>query len=542
MEQSQQFDPFLQRAVEYWLDSSNELGYQPLFCAWLSTIGYAVKHSSKGGALEQGKDVIATDGDGVVHAYQLKGGSISLARWRTEVRPEVEELIDLPVKHPEVDKTKGHVSYLVTNGELEDSVKVQIADLNENKWRATPLHVLTRGDLLTHFQAMAGGLLPRDAETYKQLIDLIFRDRTGLPDLESTASFLIKVLRPDDKLSKEQRRRDIAAAVLYANLIAGPYRGAANYISTIRVMVILTSQIMLCADRHRLDDRYWLEAYRTVWNDILATARLLESEVNDDGFNKTLVSPMDRELHSFRRHLAALYVFALKVAELITGDPAWRTVGDVPLAERYRQAFLIWGEASLIPFIFLTLLLRRLDGGAESAYYPIRAALNQIVTENGRGAKDGPGLLSPYYDVDFGVQVKFGLLDDPFEEDYRCSSYLVKPLIDILARNEQREIVTQQWRELSFISSDEFVPSEDWQHYLWRSPQGVNSTVVPPRQQSWAALVQDAKNADGRLLPAALRRFPQFVPFFLATFPHRIGRQIVGLLDKTSADASERQQ
>ena len=48
-DKKEKLDPFLQRAVEHWLDSANELGYQPLFCAWLSNAGYVVKHFSKSG-------------------------------------------------------------------------------------------------------------------------------------------------------------------------------------------------------------------------------------------------------------------------------------------------------------------------------------------------------------------------------------------------------------------------------------------------------------------------------------------------------------
>ena len=136
-------DPFLQRAIEYWLDSTNELGYQPLFCEWLITQGDILKYSIKNTNFEQGKDVVAVAQSGEPNAYQLKGGSINLKRWRSEVKPEIDALIGCAIQHPDIDKNKPHVSYLVTNGEIEDSVRVEIVALNEKEWKDTPLHTWT---------------------------------------------------------------------------------------------------------------------------------------------------------------------------------------------------------------------------------------------------------------------------------------------------------------------------------------------------------------------------------------------------------------
>ena len=148
-------DPFLLRAIEHWLDSANELTYQPIFCFWLTSMGYQVKYSIKSTIFEQGKDVVAINKKGQAVAYQLKGGSIITSRWRNEVKPEIEALIDLPIKHPEIDNKKNHVSYIVTNGIIEDAVRIEIKDYKTSKWKKTPLHILDRGNLLTGFQSIA---------------------------------------------------------------------------------------------------------------------------------------------------------------------------------------------------------------------------------------------------------------------------------------------------------------------------------------------------------------------------------------------------
>ena len=223
-------DPFILRAIEHWLDSSNELGYQPLFCEWLITQGHILKYSIKNTHFEQGKDVVTVSKEEIPHGYQLKGGSINLKRWREEVKPEIDVLIESAIQHPDIDKNKPHISYLVTNGIIEDNVRVEIVALNEKRWKSSPLHTLARGDLLNGFQGMSEGILPKNVETYKRLIDLIFADGTGLPDMLQINSFLYEILSVDNNsVSKEQRRRDIAAAILYASMIAGPYQTVKNH-------------------------------------------------------------------------------------------------------------------------------------------------------------------------------------------------------------------------------------------------------------------------------------------------------------------------
>lgn len=530
----EKLDPFLQRAIEYWLDAANEMGYQPLFCNWLSNAGYVVKHFSKSGPMEQGKDVIAVDASVVAHAFQLKGGDINLNRWRTEVRPEIEALIDLPIKHPDINKNKGHISYLVTNGELEDSVRVEIADLNESKWKSAPLHVWRRSDLLHRFQEMASGILPRDAETYKQLMDLMFANSAALPDIEQVNLFLEKIFRVDEAVSKEQRKRDIAAAVLYTNLIVGSYRKRENHISTMRVLVLLLCHVMLSVDRHGLQDKLWIEAHQSIWQDLIATARLLEAEVNDDGFAKAFDSPMDRDLIPLRKHLASLFVFTLKLSELIANDDAWKSIITPNMKDKYKEVLALWGETSFVPLVYLTLIFRRIKGNETSAYHFLQGAIDQIIMLNGRKAKVRPGLLSPYFDVDFPVKLAFKLYEGDFEDDYRHSSYYLKPFVEVLARAEQREILSQRWQDISFINFEQFIPNADWQYYVWLSPYGESATFIPEKVQSWVKLVGGAKGFNGAKLPPTLKRFPAFMPFFLAVFPHRLDSATLGYLDLVS--------
>ncbi len=532
IQESKNNDPFLQRAIEYWLDSSNELGYQSLFCELLSIQGYTVKYAIKSTTIEQGKDVVAIDSEKIPHAFQLKGGDINTKRWRDEVKPEIEAMIDCPIIHPEIDKEKGHVSYLVTNGEINDAVRLEIVSLNEKKWKSSPLKYWTRGDLLNGFQQMAEGILPKDAQSYKKLIDLIFADGEGLPDINKVSSFLYEILNIDNpKQKKAQRQRDVAAALLYANMMAGPYRKKQNHSSAVQIMIVLLSLVFHLIDKYQLEDKYWIKSYGIIWNDILKTAKLLEAEIDDIGFDKSLNSPMDTDLIPFRKYAAISIIYPLKLAELIIDDENWKTILKPETGEKYKKTITIWGEASLLSLVFLALTLRNNSTTQKISTNFIENAIDQIIINNGRRSKHATGLISPYYDLDFIVKLNFGLLEDKFEENFRCSSSLLKSLIEIVARSNGREFLSKRWSDISFIRLEEFVLEKPEDLYLWRTQKGENLSIVPKKIKSWKELTEEADSFNGNNLPTTIKRFPGFLPFFLSVFPHRANSETIGFLD-----------
>ncbi|MBU4339068.1 hypothetical protein KKD57_05980 [Patescibacteria group bacterium] len=526
-------DPFLQRAIEYWLDSVNELTYQPLFCEWLTTLGHVLKYSIKNTNFELGKDVVSVDQNKIPHAYQLKGGNINLKRWRNEVKPEIEVLIDCPIQHPDINKDSNHVSYLVTNGEIDDSVRVEIVALNEKKWKDNPLRVWTRSDLLNGFQSMAEGILPQNAEAYKRLIDLIFANGFSLPDMEKVNSFLCEILKiSNDNLPKEQRKRDIAAGVLYATMVVGPYRKSENHTSVVHVLVLLLSLIFYLVDKYNLEDKYWLNSYEIVWNDILNTAKLLEMEIDTVGFDSSFTSPLDKDLMPLRKHSAIAVIYPLKLSQFIIGNDEYKTILAPGIVEKYKNAYAIWGgEASLLPFIMLSLISKNLH--QESATINIlETAILQILEFNGRKSKHQYGLMPPYYDIDFVVKLNYKMLEETFEDNYKFSSHLLKPYIEMMTRLKQRDFIAENWKEISFMHFEEFVPDDSVDYYLWRIKKGENLSIEPKQEKSWNELVTEANNFDGKTLPPTIKRFPEYLPFFLSIFPFRVNSEALGFLDK----------
>jgi len=527
-------DPFLLRSLEHWIDSVNELTYQPVFCLWLSSEGHSVKSSIKDTSFEQGKDIISVDAKGDVHAYQLKGGKITLKRWRFEVKPEIEAMIDIPVKHPNIDKSKGHTSYLVVNDELQDSVRVEITDLNENKWKENPLKVYSRGDLLQSFQNIVSGMLPEKVEDYKKLSDLIFKDGTGFPDQAAISALIHKALKVNgDKLNKEEMKRSFATALIYVYMVAGPYQTSKNYVSVINILTLYISTLMLHVEKYQLEDKYWLSSYEIAWSDILENSQRLQTEVFCGSLSNLVTGPHDKDLVPFRKHAAVSHILTFKLSQMISEDPKCFDFLTKENAAVMKNSITLWGEASLLPQYISALLYHGVPKFHEVSVQLVKNVMSTILEFNGRSSKHDPGLNTPYWDLDYTVKVNHEI-EKPFrKEDTKQSSFYLKPTLEMLVRMGQRDFLSEKWKELSFMHYEEFVPDDINDLYLLRADKGELRTVLYPKEASWSVLQEQANKSRTDSLPKLLQRFPEYLPYFLITFPWRVNSDSLGFLHST---------
>lgn len=532
------FNPFLERTVENWLSSVNELGYQLPFGQLLLSEGYSVLHSFKHNAFEQGKDIIAIDKKGIPCAFQLKSGDITNARWRDEVKKEIEELIDYKIIHPSVGKNKQHRSYLVTNGELDDTVRLGIDNLNSGKWKDSPLQVVTRGELLNKFIKISSNFIPREVGDYKTFLDLYFSEGKELVDEKQYTDFIKDVLRLDEgELSKEERKRNIATAVLFTSYIISKFKKEDNHISVIQTLTLLCAYIFALVEKYKLNDKYWLDSFKILWREITDTGELLQKEINQDGLVKLVNSIWDGEIGPYRRYLASSYLFAYKIAQLIEGNAGWRDIAKDEFFIKLKESLRIWGEASLFPFILVFLYVNKSSakGDSNESFKPLYTAIEAIIKFNGR--KSEIGMLSPYYDVTTAIKRKFGLLEEPIDENFSRRSFMIKPLVDILARYDKRKELERYWREITHIEQESFIPNENWEHFLWRCNNGKNKSLFPQQTQSWKELVDSADKIYLSVIPKTIQQYPYFLPFFLLVYPHRINTNYIKFLDKQVKNA-----
>jgi hypothetical protein len=121
--------------------------------------------------------------DGTYNAYQTKTGNIGLGDWR-EISGEVQELVELPIDYPGVDKLRGHNAFLVTNGVISDPVRVLISDRNEDNIRQqrryAPLVVIEKPALLKLFLDAQRHFIPRDLPNVRSFLELYLTDGAAL--------------------------------------------------------------------------------------------------------------------------------------------------------------------------------------------------------------------------------------------------------------------------------------------------------------------------------------------------------------------------
>ena len=185
----------LERIIENWLDNTSERSFQQPYCYILSTEGHTIIHSTRHSAMEMGKDIITIGPDGKTPcAFQLKTGNISLAKWRSKVGSQTDDLVCGQINHPSVDTSRHHKSYLVTNGNIEEEVSRAIDDRNR-VWESQNqsyrrLETVVRGELLEKAKRLGTDLWPSELTDIKTLLEMFLEGGKGILPKTKLASLL----------------------------------------------------------------------------------------------------------------------------------------------------------------------------------------------------------------------------------------------------------------------------------------------------------------------------------------------------------------
>jgi hypothetical protein len=119
-----------------------------------------VVHVSSHNRVELGKDVLAVDKKGTPCAFQLKGGDITMTKWRDDVEKQMLDLAYGKVKHPSIDPSKRHRPFLVTNGQIDETVVRALGDVNETleERGLPPIETKVGGELVSEAKALQSDL------------------------------------------------------------------------------------------------------------------------------------------------------------------------------------------------------------------------------------------------------------------------------------------------------------------------------------------------------------------------------------------------
>ncbi|MGD0919733.1 MAG: hypothetical protein ABSB22_25125 [Thermodesulfobacteriota bacterium] len=521
----------IERAIENWLINTNERNYHAPFCQALLSKGHRIIYVSSHRPMEQGKDIITIDKDGECCAYQLKTGDIDLKKWR-EISGEVKELIELPVVHPSADKSKIHKSFLVTNGEITDEVRIQIDQINEDNKRKdrrySYLDVIHGKALLKEFIDAQGEFIPKDLEDFDLFLKLFLADGTDFLPKDKYFEFLDKTIFGDAPRQKANAINAISSSVILAAYSLNPYQLKNNYYALFEGWTCLAGSIVRYANKSNFEKGDWLDSYKLVFDEIIRNLSMLKEEMlQREDF---LEGDWRGDGGLIYRVRATIVLGALATLMTHVHHAGKKPENDeklISLMKKSLPVLCFWGE-SAFPYFFGIIKYLETKGEGSSAQSVLTNIFLEIINLNFPRKENG--IPNVYYSASeiFEVIMKMDSRDIDLR-GFAGNSYIIEAMILMMTRRNQRKILEENWRKITYVQMNEFMPDHPEDMFAWRTKDGTNHSEFPKITQSWAELQKEAINFDGA--PQLLAERLDLLRFFILTCPHRATKLVTGLLD-----------
>ncbi len=521
----------LERAIENWLTNTNERSYQLAFCHVLIREGHKVLHVSSHRSLEQGKDIITIDSEGQCCAYQLKIGDINIPAWRN-IREEVRELMELPVVHPSVDKVRIHKSFLVTNGEIGDEVRVQIDQMNDDNVRKNRnyphLNVINGRVLLKAFIDAQGEFMPRELEDFHLFLEMFLCDGRDFFMKEKFFSFVNHTIFGSVPKQKREKISAITSSVIITAYLLRPYQLKANYFALFEAWTSLAACIVRYVLRASLEPNEWKPSFTLIMSEIQRNLQLLVSEMEER--ENYLEGDWVGDGDKIYRARLTLVLGTWSALELYLMSTKQDYSLSTKLSELIRANFTLlhyWGE-SAFPYWFS--IIKFLEAAKEiSASQTVLMVLLQLTTVYSSPNKNS-GIPSPYYSVTDSLEVLMRTGTTEIDtRQFSGGSHILQVLVHMFARRGLRAALEARWRGISHILLKEFVPENAEDIFVWRTPRGVNHSRFFESPQSWSTLCNDATVAATEM--SWLQEHKDLLRFFILVAPHRATKSVMAILD-----------
>lgn len=517
------------KLVENWLTNAKELSFTTPFVQLLVSEGYRVIHVSRGGAVEQGKDIIAYAPDGNIHCYQLKCGDIPVKEWY-KIKSQIDELVQIPPVNSAINTTpKSWRCFLVTNGSIPNATARTIADysaaMSSNGFM--PIETLTKEQLQKRFSDGFNKFFPVEPQEIRTFFEIYCEHGDNEIDKESFKRLFEDYFAQYDNTRSKQKKLEAiqGSLILCSYLLTNKYI-CENYTAIINAWLLLLFTILHYAHKWQLDFKKLISTEDIIESEIEQIFRLLVDDIASH--DKFLVDTEHGQLSE------GILVYRIRCAQLLgylTGYINYNLLkGSVPyLPEGATEKITLMTERRFIigemmmPYVFniilLHLLLQMRDKAVEELLVLVQGILE--THEDGEG-----GLISPYYSIKQAIENKLGVTDE-ITETFEKRSYTLWPAVLMLAKLGQREFLNDNWPLLSYISREQVIAKQPNDLLLWKVENADMQDTFPDAEQSWKALVDEAnKNYDSDI-PEELVKRRRLLPLFILVMPHRVSPPMI---------------
>ncbi len=511
----------IERAIENWLINTNERNYQIPFCQVLISQGHEILYISPHGPLEFGKDIISKDNHGKIHAYQLKTGKVSLTVWNSIHREVMEDLVNTPCDHPNIDKSVPHLSHLVTNGDIVDNVFQRIDKANQTSTNFSKLETINKDQLLKMFLDEQGIFLPRSFEGFGKFLELFTLDGSSFFPKKEFFKFINQNILTS-RGQKSNKINSIFSSVILTSYLLKNFQEKDNYFALYEAWVVLYSTLIGFIEKTNLKDKKIDNTLKIIKKEIIKNMDEITGEfLERDNLIEGMLFGDGDEVYKARVTIVMGIVCCNKFY--------FNTNFDKKLHKKIMENLKylwFWGESS---FQYMFFIIKYLEKNKlfNKAFPIINAILESILKHNGFRNKE-QALPSPYYDINAILEsiICSNLID--FKQ-FKSNSFILNPLIEMVARRGGEKPLKENWRKISHIQINKFISDKDYEHFYFWNKNGTNYSNFPKQTQSWKELRERSKKGS---ISKLLIKNKEFLPCFFMVYPHRISEELIKCIDE----------
>lgn len=517
----------IDRAIENWLTKTNERTYQIPFCQVLMSQGHKVVYISPHSQMEQGKDIITIGPDKKYHAYQLKTGKLDLGEWRL-IKSEVLECVELDIVHPSIPEGSPHVSYVVTNGEIKDTVRVQITQINtQNKRKGLGrLETITGQQLLAMFREAQGHFLPTEVADFDLFLKLYLADGTDFLKVTQFFDLIDSCFFHTIPSRKSSRVDAIRSSIVLTGYGLRAYQQAENHYAQFQAWSCLAGAIVRFADRAKLDARDFKDSLDCVRTEIVRCLERLRAEACSKV--DFLEGDFMGDGGDVYRARTTLVLGAMALCEMLklrsSKEYAVNDAVKNVVVNNLRYLWY-WGDSALPSFFSIMKFIELFDKNLSQKIYE---ELVDVITQQApHGAE---GIPSPYYSSLQILEFNMGGAEDELEWiDFAGESYSLETLVLFGVQREYRAFLEKKWPMISEIMFSKFTPQHEHDFFTAHAEEGTNDSRWPPEQESWKRLKAQAATVQ---VPALVEGTPDVAFSFLFAVPYRGNSDVYCFLDQ----------